>query len=96
MKQLLKTPQYNKWFSKLRDGKAIALISARLKRVEYGNYGDSKFVGEGVYELRFHVNVGYRIYYTERTGEIVILLAGGDKSSQSRDIKKAIELSKTI
>ena len=96
VKQIYKTPQFNKWFAKLRDDRTIHAIHKRLKQVEVGHYGDYKSVGEGVFELRFHLNAGYRVYFTERAGEIVMLLAGGDKSSQSRDIKKAIELSKTV
>ncbi len=96
MKQIYKTPQFNKWLTKLRDNKARVVIDKRLKQLETGYYGDYKAIGDSVYELRFHLNSGYRIYFTERSGEIVVLLAGGDKSSQSRDIKKAIELSKNI
>jgi putative addiction module killer protein len=94
MKEILTTEQFDKWLKKLRDYKAKITIQKRLKQLETGYYGDYKSVGDSVYELRFHLNAGYRIYFTERAGEIIILLVGGDKSSQSRDIKKAIELCK--
>ena len=96
MKQILTTKKFDKWLASLRDIKAKVAIDRRIELVEAGHYGDYKAVGDGVYELRFHLNAGYRIYFTERGDEIVFLLVGGDKSSQSRDIKKAIELSKLI
>ena len=96
MKKILTTEQFDKWLANLRDVRAQVVVAKRLKRVEDGYYGDYKSVGEGVYELRFHLNAGYRIYFTERAGEVIFLLVGGNKSSQSRDIKKAIELSKIV
>ena len=64
--------------------------------MQLGNFGDAKPVGDGVFELRFDFGPGYRVYYTERNGEIVVLLAGGDKSTQKQDIEKAKELAETI
>ena len=64
--------------------------------MQFGNFGDAKSVGAGVFELRFDFGPGYRVYYTERNGEIVVLLAGGDKSTQKQDIEKAKELAATI
>jgi len=64
--------------------------------MQLGNFGDAKPVGAGVFELRFDFGPGYRVYYTERNGEIVILLAGGDKSTQNQDIEKAKQLAETI
>lgn len=64
--------------------------------MQLGNFGDAKSVGAGVFELRFDFGPGYRVYYTERNGEIVVLLAGGDKSTQKQDIEKAKELAATI
>jgi len=90
------TSCYKKWFSKLRDTVAKARILVRLRRVSLGNFGDSRELGEGVCELKFTFGPGYRIYYTMRKGEIVILLAGGDKSTQSKDIEKAKELARNI
>jgi putative addiction module killer protein len=64
--------------------------------MQFGNFGDAKPVGAGVFELRFDFGPGYRVYYTERNGEIVVLLAGGDKSTQQQDIEKAKQLAETI
>lgn len=94
MKSIKLTEEYQTWFSKLRDHKVQSIIKARIYRMEVGNYGDYKYLNDGVMELRIFYGVGYRIYFTERAGEIVIILAGGTKSGQSRDIKKAIEISK--
>ena len=71
-------------------------IAVRIRRMQLGNVGDAKPVGDGVFELRFDFGPGYRVYYTERDGEIVVLLAGGDKSSQKQDIEKAKQLAATI
>lgn len=64
--------------------------------MQFGNFGDTKPVGAGVFELRFDFGPGYRVYYTERNSEIVVLLAGGDKSTQQQDIEKAKQLAETI
>lgn len=86
------TAIYKKWFEKLKDTVTKARILVRLRRMALGNFGEHKDLGDGVSELKFHFGPGYRIYYTERDGEIIILLAGGDKSSQPKDIAKAKEL----
>ena len=96
MKIVKITGEFDKWISSLRDRKARAIIQARIDRAEEGNYGDYKSVGENVLEMRIFYGAGYRIYFTERDGEIIIILAGGTKSGQSRDIKKAIEISKSL
>ncbi|HPT41255.1 MAG TPA: type II toxin-antitoxin system RelE/ParE family toxin [Candidatus Gastranaerophilaceae bacterium] len=78
------------WFEKL-DIKSQAKITARLERIEIGHYGDFKKLKESINELRFFAGSGYRIYFAEETTKIIILLTGGDKSSQEKDIKKATE-----
>ena len=87
---------FNDWLHKLRDMRARVAIARRISRVENGNLGDHKSVGEGVSEMRVDIGAGYRVYYTIRRNRIVFLLYGGDKSSQPKDIRQAIELSKEI
>lgn len=82
---------YTEWLRSLKDYVVRARIVRRIERLEQGNYGDCKPVGEGVYELRFFFGSGYRVYFGESGDDIVILLCGGDKSSQDRDIEKAKE-----
>ncbi|MDR2261769.1 MAG: type II toxin-antitoxin system RelE/ParE family toxin [Azoarcus sp.] len=90
------TTEFKEWLSRLRDRIAKARILARIRNVELGgNLGDWKTVGGGVSEMRVNVGAGYRIYFARRGGDIVVLLAGGDKSTQKADIKRAIELAKT-
>ena len=85
-----------RWYEQLKDRQAKARIAVRIRRMQFGNFGDAKAVGSGVFELRFDFGPGYRVYYTERHGEIVVFLAGGDKSTQAQDIEKAKELAATI
>jgi putative addiction module killer protein len=80
---------YTEWFRRLRDVTAKTSIGKRLRRVQVGNLGDCKPVGEGVSELRVDMGPGYRIYIGVRGSTMVVLLCGGDKSSQSRDIERA-------
>jgi len=77
------------WLNSLRDAKARRRILIRLRKVEQGHFGDCKAIGEGVSELRFFFGPAYRVYLGEASGETVILLNGGDKASQAKDIKKA-------
>ncbi len=88
------TKQLDKWFYKLPKFDRLR-IAHRFERIEEGNFGDHKWVKD-IGELRFFFGGGYRVYYTIRGNEIVLLLCGGDKSSQSNDIKKAIEILSTI
>jgi putative addiction module killer protein len=86
------TEQFDTWYDGLRDARAKAAIKVRMRRAEDGNFGDCGPVGEGVSEMRIHYGPGYRIFF-KRTGmEVVILLAGGDKSTQVKDIRKALKL----
>ncbi|TNF44971.1 MAG: type II toxin-antitoxin system RelE/ParE family toxin [Cytophagales bacterium] len=86
---LEKTSEFDKWLKKLNDRKAKAKILLRLQRVETGNLGDVSSVGEGIEEFRIHYGPGYRIYFRRRGKKILLLLVGGDKSTQESDIKKA-------
>jgi putative addiction module killer protein len=90
------TEVFDDWFASLRDRQTARRIQARIDRAEEGNFGDHKSVGEGVSEMRIHHGPGYRVYFTLRGLEIVILLAGGDKSSQPRDIQTAQELARQL
>ena len=82
---------FKEWLDSLKDSKAQTVVINRLNRVLLGNFGDCKHLGEGVYELRIHYGPGYRVYFGELEGVIVILLCGGTKRSQSGDIKRAKE-----
>lgn len=80
---------FRKWQRKLKDGKAKAAIAMRLQRLASGNPGDAEPVGDGVSELRIHYGPGYRVYYQQRGETFILLLCGGDKSTQDRDIRTA-------
>lgn len=96
MIEIRRTAVFDKWLRKLRDAQARARILVRIKRLSLGNAGDVKPVGAGVLEMRIHHGPGYRIYYVERGSELIVLLIGGDKSSQESDIARAIELAKGL
>ncbi|MDJ0766012.1 MAG: type II toxin-antitoxin system RelE/ParE family toxin [Myxococcota bacterium] len=91
-----KSEWFDKWFSNLKDVKAKARILTKIKMAELGNLGDNKSIGHGISEMRIHYGPGYRVYYTKRNQVLLILLVGGDKSSQSRDIKKAQSILKSL
>ena len=94
MMTLRQTPTFQHWFSGLRDANAKRRIAQRLVRVQSGLFGDVKPVGEGVSELRIDSGPGYRLYFIQRGEELIVLLCGGDKSSQDRDIRAAKKLAK--
>ena len=94
--EVRKTEIYVKWLDGLRDIRARGRVLARVERLAAGNPGDAEPVGEGVSELRIDYGPGYRVYYKQQGRELVILLAGGDKSSQSRDIKAALRLARNL
>ncbi len=96
MIEVRKTEIFTKWFDNLKDRKARARIQARIDRVELGNFGDIAPVGEGVNEFRIFYGPGYRVYFVQRNSVVVVLLSGGDKSSQKRDIVKAKEISRQL
>ena len=86
------TEVFEDWFTGLKD----RMVKARIDRAEDGNFGDSQLVGGGVSEMRLHFGAGWRVYYTMRGGEVVVLLAGGSKSSQQADIAAALNLAKQL
>ena len=96
MIEIRKTEKYAQWLDGLRDINARARIQVRVERLATGNAGDVKSVGEGVSELRINYGPGYRVYFTKRGRELVILLAGGDKSTQASDIKTALRLAHNL
>lgn len=94
--EIRQTERYAKWFAGLRDRQARARIDVRIRRLSLGNPGDVEPVGVGVSELRIDYGPGYRVYFARRGERQVILLAGGDKRTQDRDIKLAIELARGL
>lgn len=96
MKIIYTTGIFDDWFANLADKTGRRRIQARIDRAEMGNFGDCSPVGEGVSEMRIHSGPGYRVYFVQRGAEIVILLAGGDKGSQSKDIKTALKLAREV
>ena len=96
MIEIRQTAAYSQWYDGLRDRKARARIDARIRRLSLGNPGDVKPVGEGVSELRIDYGPGYRIYLAQRGQAFVILLAGGDKSTQAADIKIALAMARNL
>jgi putative addiction module killer protein len=96
MLQVRETPAYAAWFVALRDRTARARIDIRIRRLSLGNSGDIRPVGDGVSELRIHYGPGYLIYLTKQGDAVVILLVGGDKSSQDKDIRFAKELARNL
>ena len=89
MIEVRQTEVFASWFANLRDRKAKALVQVRIDRMEVGNFGDVAPVGQGISEMRIAYGPGYRVYFVQKGPIIVILLCGGDKSSQSSDIIKA-------
>ena len=96
MLSIRKTETYAQWIDNLRDIQARARVQVRIERLAAGNPGDVKAVGEGVSELRIDYGPGYRVYFTKRGRELIILLAGGDKTTQSADIKVALRLARNL
>lgn len=92
MYQLRQTDVFSKWLKGLRDSKAKARILAKLESVRLGNFGNTKAITHGIWELRIHSGPGYRVYYVQKDKFVLLLLCGGDKSSQARDISRAKRL----
>lgn len=96
MYTLKRMPEFDEWFDSLKDGMTRIRLAKRLDKVQRGLLGDVEPVGEGVYEMRKFFGPGWRMYYVQRDGRLIVLLGGGDKSTQQSDIQKAIVLSKTL
>ncbi len=96
MVEVFQTTAFSGWLDDLRDSRARAKIIARVKRLEFGNPGDIAPVGEGVSEMRIHHGPGYRVYLVQRGPIAIVLLCGGDKSSQERDIVRAKEMAREL
>ncbi len=90
--EIKQTATFRKWWTKLKDGRARGLIFSRLDRLAYGHVGDAEPVGQGISELRIHYGPGYRIYFQQRGNTVILLLCGGGKRTQARDIEKAKQL----
>ena len=96
MNTFLRSEEFDAWLVGLKDKVARARIAHRIRSAEHGNFGDCEPVGEGVSEMRVHVGPGYRAYFIRRGEVVYLLLLGGDKSSQKRDIKRAIEMARVL
>jgi putative addiction module killer protein len=96
MYTIIQLPEFKAWFSRLADEKAKAKIAARLDNASLGNFGDCEPVGEGVSEMRVHTGAGYRIYYIRTALTIYVVLTGGDKSSQKKDIDRAKQMARKL
>jgi len=96
MVEIRKTEVFAQWLDGLRDIRARARIQVRIERLAAGNAGDTKPVGEGVFELRIDCGPGYRVYFKKRGRDLIILLGGGDKSTQARDIKTVLGLARNL
>jgi putative addiction module killer protein len=93
---LLRSSDFDVWLSHLADQKAKARVLARLTGAAFGNFGDSESVGEGVSEMRVHVGAGYRVYYTRTGSTVYVLLIGGVKASQTKDIARAKKMAREL
>lgn len=96
MIEIRKTEAFVKWLDGLRDIKARSRVLVRIERLTAGNTGDVKPVGEGISELRINYGPGYRVYFVKRGQAVIVLLAGGDKSTQARDIRMAKRLARNL
>jgi putative addiction module killer protein len=94
--EVRKTEVYAKWLDGLRDVRARARVLARVERLAAGHAGDAQPIGDGVSELRIHYGPGYRVYFKRKGQELILLLAGGDKRSQTKDIKTALRLARNL
>ncbi|EKT0983298.1 type II toxin-antitoxin system RelE/ParE family toxin [Salmonella enterica] len=94
MKEIIRSETFSDWLLSLKDSRAKARVLARIDRMKAGNFGDSEPIGDGLNEARIHYGPGYRVYFMKQGNVVVVLLCGGDKSSQSKDIKQAKQIAK--
>jgi putative addiction module killer protein len=87
---------FSDWLKELKDGLTRQRLNKRLRKVQLGNLGDVEPVGEGIYEMREHFGPGWRMYYAQRGNALIVMLGGGDKSTQQSDISRAIDLAKSL
>lgn len=96
MNSIQRTADFDRWLGVLRDRKAQARIIARIVSAQHGNFGDCKALGEGVSEMRIDFGPGYRVYFMRRGETVYLLLAGGDKSTQTRDVRRAKRMARDL
>ena len=96
MLEVVQTEEFEEWFAGIRDSRAQAKIAIRIDRLSMGNPGNVKAVGQGVSELKIDYGPGYRVYFIRRGQQLVVLLAGGDKSTQQKDIARAMQLANDL
>lgn len=96
MNTFLRSDEFNAWLADLKDHVGKAIVAKRIRAAEAGRFGDCEPVGEGVSEMRVHFGPGYRAYFTRRGAVVYLLLLGGDKSTQKRDIKRAKEMARAL
>lgn len=96
MYSVIETEEFSDWLSGIKDRPTRMRLQLRLRKASLGNLGDVKSVGDGVFEMREFFGPGWRMYYLEQSGAVIFMLGGGDKSSQSKDIKRAIQLAKEL
>ena len=96
MYSVVETEEFSDWLSGIKDRPTRVRLQLRLRKAALGNLGDVKFVGEGVFEMREFFGPGWRMYYLEQSGAVIFMLGGGDKSSQAKDIKRALQLAKEL
>ena len=96
MVRVLQTETFRRWLHGLRDDRAVVRITTRLRSAVQGNLGDVRSVGDGIFEMRLRYGPGYRIYFIRRGSALIVLLCGGDKGSQRRDIERAKRLAATL
>jgi putative addiction module killer protein len=96
MIEVRQTEEFSRWLHRLKNSDAASRIIARLRRMELGNPGDAKSVGRGVMEMRIDYGAGYRLYYVRRGEKLVILLCGGDKRTQRKDVERALRLAEEV